>query len=600
MEQLLSFNDACPGALSGPSSYLFLTLVQALINSRCDFKTEYPRDYGSQLTDGDEFDFIVVGGGSAGSVVASRLSEVPEWRVLLLEAGTYPSMTTEVPMLFSALPGTAEDWNYQTEPSSTSCKSLKDHMCVYPRGKVLGGSSSINAMFYARSTKVDHDGWANAGNANWNHESLLKHYQIIENQLNLTMYSHYTDIKSTLMKAYQELGFSARTDDNVVGYGHKKLTIGKDGTRTNSAKAFLSGITERANLVLALNAQVTKITIDQSKATGLQVLINNRLIHVKSKKEIILSAGSINTPQILMHSGIGPEEHLTSIGIPVKNNLRVGENLQDHIIFLGMVFNVKTPEMPPTSETDFLDSVYNYFIHRTGTLIQPNLFSFNFLSSSTGSVDPNFEIYHVPFNQNDPMVVEGIYNNFNSNPELIQYYVENNKKSSSIMMFPKILTTKSRGRILLRSNDPLDRPSINQNFLSEEDDVELMLDAIKLVKNFAKTEAFSKLQPELVKLPVDNCKHIEYDSDDYWRCVVRNVASHLHHPVGTCKMGPKSDPKAVVDPRLRVHGIDRLRVVDASIIPVIPKVGTNGPAMMIGNMGAEIIKEQWLTMRNEL
>ncbi|KAF5272028.1 hypothetical protein FQR65_LT05009 [Abscondita terminalis] len=599
MEAAYNFVDSCPSAVSGPAASLFLALVQALVNSRCNFKDEYPSDRGSQLVDGDEFDFIVVGGGSAGSIVASRLSEEPNWKVLLLEAGTYPSMTSKIPMLFTQIRGTHEDWNYDTEPSSTCCQGFDNQRCIYARGKVLGGSSSINAMLYEPSTKQDHDGWVKSGNINWDHESVLKHYRIIENELNLTTIAQKTKIQKTLINAYQELGFSQYTDENLIGYGYKRFTIGKDGTRTNSAKAFLSGIKHRKNLVVAFNAHVTKVNIDKNKqTTGVEVLINNRLVRLKSKKEVVLSAGSINTPQILMRSGVGPKEHLISLRIPVKSNLRVGENLQDHVIFLGLVFNVNTEEMLPTSEKELLDDVYNYFMHRTGPLVQQELLGFKFFGSTTNSSqEPNLIIYHVPHHQNNPVATEAIYNNLILPRESVQFYIENNKKSSAITIFPKVLTPKSRGKILLRSTDPHANPIIHPNFFSDPDDVELMMDAIKFIKKISKTKTFSKLKPKLVELPVGNCKEFEFDTDDFWKCAIKNLGHHIHHPVGTCKMGPKSDQEAVVDHNLKVYGVDGLRVVDASIIPVIPKAGTNAPTMMIGNKGAEIIKEEWLNVK---
>ncbi|KAF5272030.1 hypothetical protein FQR65_LT05011 [Abscondita terminalis] len=511
-------------------------------------------------------------------------------------------MTSEIPMLLWQGINLQTSDNYQTEPSSTSCLSLKNGRCVYPRGRVLGGSSSINAMLYARSTKDDHDGWVAAGNTNWNHESLLKHYRIVENQLNLSTFRPDTEIEATLIKSFQELGFGEYTDENLIGYGYKRFTIGKDGTRTNSAKAFLSNTNHRKNLLVALNARVTKVTFDQNnRATGLQVLINNRMVRLKSKKEIILSAGSINTPQILMRSGIGPKEHLKSLEIPVKNDLRVGKNLQDHVIFTGLLFNVNTPEIPPFSEKKFLDSIYNYFIHRTGPLVKQNLLGFNFFASTKNDTrHPNVDIYYLPCHQNGPNVIEQLYNTFNFRPELIQFFLENNKKSSSMIILPKVLTVKSKGQILLENNNPISTPLIHPNFFSDEEDVEIMLEAIRVVQSVVKTKEFTKWKPELVKLPIDNCNHIEFDSDDFWRCAIKNLGTHLHHPVGTCKMGPKTDPEAVVDPTLKVHGVGGLRVVDASIIPIIPKVGTNAASMMIGSKGAEMIKEQWLNMHTEL
>ncbi|KAF2886816.1 hypothetical protein ILUMI_19357 [Ignelater luminosus] len=606
--------NTCPTAtLTPPASHVFFTMINTLMASQCALAPggRYPADYANYLHDEDEFDFIIVGSGSAGSVVANRLSQVNHWKILLLEAGSYPSSLSEIPVFFFDLQFTPEDWQYKMEPSKTCCLGQKGNVCYCPRGKVLGGSSTINAMLYVRGNPSDYNSWADAGNVGWDYESVLKQYQKFEacqdsncglhgknGELEITSYKYQEPIHDILKDAYKELGYYQEySEEKPLGFWDSFMSINR-GTRSSTAKSFISPIKDRENLYVALNAQVAKLIIDKSDKTvqGVEVRINDKILKINAKKEVILSAGSINSPQILMNSGIGPKEHLESLGMDVVTNLRVGENLQDHAIF-PLFISINKSVVKPKTGLDILDEIYQYFIHRNGPLGTIGLINFlGFVNTKNNTIFPDLQLYHAVIESNDSFILSSLAHSINLPNELIEAFKENNKHNINMFLVPQILKPKSTGKILLRTTDPIDKPKIFPNYFSDEnnEDLELLLKGIKLFINLIRTETLKQYKPKIVEYTLPNCKEYDFDTDEFWRCAIRNIASHLFHQVGTCKMGPEGDPTAVVDPRLRVHGLKGVRVIDGSIMPTITSGNTNAPIIMIGEKGAELIKEDWL------
>ncbi|KAK5638305.1 hypothetical protein RI129_012600 [Pyrocoelia pectoralis] len=618
MDPLQNASAQCPHSLAGPTGHIFMTIVNTLITSNCLLGNyPYPSDYGPQLTDGDEFDFIIVGSGSAGSILANRLSENPSWKVLLLEAGTYPSAATEIPFNFYSHGNTSDDWKYRMEPQETACLGLKTKLCGCPRGKALGGTTAINAMIYIRGNRKDYDQWAELGNTGWDYDSVLKYFKKFEDlkgvdderfgkggELKMVRTECPHPMRKTLIESYKELGFGKYSEDHPIGYIDTFTNI-IDGTRFNTAKAFLTPIKERKNLFVALNAQVGKLLVRTSDRTveGVEVRIKNKILKLKSTKEVILSAGSVNSPQILMNSGIGPEKHLKNVGIPLVKHLHVGENLQDHMMFMGLLYSVQQNALTPRNQKTVLDDYYQYYMHREGPFARSGIENLIFFMDPKNSQYPMLELYYLPVHQNDPHgSLATIQKVMNMPEEVSQTAIESNTKSDSVLFMPSNTYTKSKGRVLLRSSDPYDTPKISPNYFSdpEGEDLQNMLDGIRFFQNVTKTSAFAQYNPKLVHFDLKNCRKFVPDSDNYWKCALRNIAATVYHTVGTCKMGPSTDPTAVVDPRLRVHGIKRLRVADASIMPKIISCNTSGPTMMIGQKAAEMIKEDWSNKRNEL
>ncbi|KAK5638316.1 hypothetical protein RI129_012611 [Pyrocoelia pectoralis] len=609
----MEFTSTCSGTLSGAPLNMFTTLINTLLTTQCLLSTEtlYPTDFGSQLkdgdqfdfivvgSDGDQFDFIVVGSGSAGSVVAGRLSENPNWNVLLLEAGGYPSTGSEIPGAFFS--DIADDWGYEYEVTETSCLGFQNQKCVCPRGKVLGGTSTINGMWYLRGNRKDFDSWAEVGNTGWDYDSVLKHYKDVESvderggvRLSQTDSSH--PFRKVILEAYKEMGYRESDAETPIGYSYKYRNI-MDGTRFSTAKAFLTKEKNRKNLRVVLNAQVSKLLLQDLSVTGVEVRVKGQILKIKSTKEVILSCGTINSPQILMNSGIGPEDHLNEVGIPLVKNLKVGKNLQDHVFFIGLHFDISEEALISKTRDDLVDDIYEYFMHKTGRLARSlfdNLVLFPDMTRNEKFPNVMISFQHI-YRDDVEEVLKTLQTAIKFSDEVIKSQNENNRKSHSLLYVPSIAYPKSTGEILLRSSNPFDKPKIFLNNLSDEngEDIRLLIEGIRFCQNITKTKAFEVYKPKLVHIDIPNCRQFEPDSDDYWTCILRNMAGSSYHIVGTCKMGPETDTDAVVDPRLRVHGVKGIRVIDASIMPRITSCNINAPTIMIGEKGAGMIKEDW-------
>ncbi|XP_021926472.1 glucose dehydrogenase [FAD, quinone]-like [Zootermopsis nevadensis] len=618
--------SSCTGTsgVSGVGTVLFTSLITTLMESQRQLGNpdDYPDDATSHLL--DEYDFIVVGAGSAGAVVASRLSEVPHWKVLLLEAGGDPTPTSDIPSLSLYLQKTDIDWQYQTEPEEGMCQGFRDKRCYWPRGKVLGGSSVLNYMIYVRGMKGDYDAWSKAGNNGWSYEDVLPYFKKSQDMTSETLLRkdsngdtyharggpltleeyERTEFGEIILQAAKELGYENLDDLNgkhQLGFANVFGTL-RNGTRCNTAKAFLSPAKFRENLHVAKYAHVTRILINDQTKTAHSVELrgkDGKIFSVKFRNEVILSAGSINSPQILMLSGIGPQEHLKEIGIqPIVKNLNVGENLQDHLIFTGAMFATKASENYRLSPLQTLDTYYKYLSRRSGPL------STHFGATVTGFIKTRFAADERPDLQFNFIVIPANDTNaVNLISSVIGYCNETTKSLQEtlnlydvFLIIPTLIRPKSKGRILLRSGNPLEHPKIFAGYLSDPEGTDLarMLEGIKFAQHLMNTKVMKAKESKQKKLFLEACENLEFDSSEYWECALRQIGTTLYHPVGTCKMGPSSDPDAVVDPELKVYGVKGIRVADASIMPSIVSGNTNAAIIMIGEKAAGMIKKEWL------
>lgn len=613
--------SSCPATagISDVGTILFTSLISTLVDSQKQLGNpdDYPEDAGPYLL--DEYDFIVVGAGSAGSVVGSRLSEVPEWKVLLLEAGGDAPPTSEVPKLFFALQGTDIDWKYKTEPNIGMCEGLKNGQCNWPRGKVLGGSSTINAMIYIRGMEKDYDKWAENGNDGWSYKEILNYFKKSEDAkwIKSDELSHHaqggpltvdkfetSDIEERLLEATRELGYKVLDDinaENRLGFSIVQGTL-RNGTRCSSAKAFLSPAKDRKNLHVSKHSHVTRILIDPNtkKAHSVEFRTQTGEVRVvKFKKEVVLSAGAINTPQILMLSGIGPREHLNNIGIkPVIMDLKVGENLQDHFLFPGSILTKKQSSLHQMSPSFYHDAFYEYLTRRTGVLTTHYGTPITGFIKTKYSEDdrPDIQIHFLVFLAHDNQGIMVLSNGIGFTEDSTLSMLEHLQEKDLIFAIPVLLRPKSVGRILLSSSDPSEPPKIQPGYLSDPEgkDIDTMLEGIQFTTDLINTEAMKAENATRQKIYLEGCEHLEFDSRDYWKCVLRHVGTTLYHPVGTCKMGPGSDPDAVVNPELKIHGVEGIRVTDASIMPRIISGNTNAACIMIGEKAADMLKKDWL------
>lgn len=520
-----------------------------------------------------KFDYIVVGAGSAGCVLANRLSADGKHSVLLVEAGgTDWNPLIHMPAGLAKLVGIKSiNWGYNTAPEP----HLNNRRLYWPRGKVLGGSSSINAMCYCRGHLKDYDLWQSLGNEGWGSKDVLPYFLKSENNQRLNNEFHhqggllsvsdhkYTNpLSGVFLDAAAEVGYDLTDDFNGLhqrGFGYYQLTQ-KDGQRHSTAEAFLKPAKKRDNLTVWTKTLARKVLLKDKKAIGLQVNKSGEVINISANKEIILSGGAINSPQLLMLSGIGVASELAQHDIACQHELPgVGKNLQDHLDVCLVQHCSQKITYDTISE---VLSGLKYVLFKQGP--------------ATSNVAEAGGFWQSPLSKDDRPDMQ-----FHFVPAMLDDHGRNRLKGSGYTLHMCVLRPQSRGQITLNSSDPTEHPLIQANYLSHEHDLKLMIEGFKIQRKIFAAKAFDEYRSDEVFPGSDT------QSDDQIIDFIRNKSESIYHPIGTCKMG--IDEMAVVDHNLKVHGIEGLRVIDASVMPTLVSGNTNAPTIMMAEKISDVI-----------
>jgi choline dehydrogenase len=531
-----------------------------------------------------DFDFIVIGAGSAGCVLANRLTENGKHSVLLLEAGGSDlNFWIWMPIGYGkTFYKRSVNWMYRTEPN----EALNDRVSYWPRGKVMGGSSSINAMVYIRGQAQDFEDWKNMGNPGWGWDDVLPYFKKSEtNDRGADAYRggegplHVCSLDrdlhplcQTFIEAANEVQFIRNADFNGAsqeGVGTYQNTA-KGGLRMSAARAFIGPAKGRSNLTIAKNALAARILFDGKVATGVDYIQRGVRKKAYARREVILSAGAINSPQLLQLSGIGPADLLRSKGIEVVHAAEgVGRNLQDHL-GIDFIYKSRVPTLNDQLHTmrgKLLQGI-RYVLTRRGPLSLGVNQAGGFVKSRAELPRPNLQLFFSPVSYTK--APPGKRPLMNPDP------------FSGFLLGSQPLRPTSRGHLEIRSSDPTTPPAIHPNYLSTENDIQDIIDGSKIVRRIAEAPALARI------IESELAPGAQVQTDAEFLADARARAGTVFHPVSTCRMGPNRAVD-VVDARLRVYGVDRLRVVDASIFPAITSGNTNAPAIMVGEKGADLI-----------
>jgi choline dehydrogenase len=539
-----------------------------------------------------EADYAIVGAGSAGCVLANRLSENGRYQVVLLEAGGDDRPLHNLPQarantMIHIPVGFAENvknpqliWNYQSEPEANTAGRRHD----IPRGRVLGGSSAINAMLYVRGTPQDYDLWGQLGATGWGWDGVLPYFRRAQNQergedelhgvggpLNVSDTKDGMAVSQAVIDTFKKLGYAELADINGAtqeGVAWPQLTI-RNGLRHSTATAYLNPARKRPNLRILTNALTQKILLDGGKATGVSVIQNGSKLRVNAHREVLIAAGAFNSPALLELSGIGNAERLAALGVqPVHHLSEVGENLQDHYMSYTSLRlrpgNRSINEL--TRGLALVGQALKFATSRGGLFAQSSAQLVAFIRSRPELIGPDIQMHITPASMKAQTMTRMEADDF-----------------PGLTFAPCHLRPESRGHVHIKSSDVNTPPGIRFNYLQAPEDCEVQIAAIRLVQKVVASEPLAGMVDGWI------APDVKLTTDDEMLQYARDTGASVHHPVGTCRMG--SDDRAVVDPQLRVRGLAGLRVIDASIMPRLISGNTNAPVIMIGEKASDLILE---------
>ncbi|CAL7944268.1 unnamed protein product [Xylocopa violacea] len=583
----------------------FMSLVEKVMAARCDIADPCHR-LGQEEVPNEWFDFIVVGAGVAGPIIARRLSDNPWWRVLLIEAGPEEPSMTSIPGIAVHAVNSSLDWKFKTEPTEphpTACLET-DGVCTWPRGKMVSGTGGMHGMMYVRGHPEVYNSWARSGALGWSYDEISHYFERVENPIDPSIlsdkprtvpvpgpmkvqyYPYKPVFADEVLRAGSEMGYrTAKLKEYTqTGFMVAPMTT-ENGVRGTTSRNYLRPVHGRRNLKVLINAQVTRILMNnwQNKAYGVELVDKNGYKRVvKADKEVILSAGAVGSPHILLNSGIGPKEDLIKLGMPVIKELPVGKNLHNHVS-VAVHFSIKDTAY----EVMTMNSVNEYLDTKTGPLASTGLTQVTAFFESSYAVAgvPDIQMFFDGFSPKCPRTGLEF--------ECLNGALALCSDRRQIVLRPTTVNVATRGYMKLRSSDPLEPPLIYPNYFADVKDLKVLVEGIKKSIEISNTRTMKQWDLRLEPVVHPLCTNYHFGSDAYWECYVRAATGPENHQSGTCKMGADNDPSAVVDPELRVRGVPNIRVADASIFPIVPNSNPIAAIMMVAEKASDLIANTW-------
>ncbi|EDW06800.1 glucose dehydrogenase [FAD, quinone] [Drosophila mojavensis] len=599
---------------NGIGTALMDSLTAALNASSWALISDWPPNVVGNPASPASYDYIVVGAGSAGSIVASRLAEQPNVTVLLLEAGEDPPLESEIYALSGSMHHDSRYmWLDEAEPNPLCCQAMAPpHGCCWWHGRMLGGTGAINGNIYVPGSPADFRNWRwRLGLHGWDWPQVQSAYRQLEARLKLSYFPiepHNQRLAELIYAAIEELGVprlqQPLRSGSSFGYTHRVPVTVHQGRRVSSARSYLAGVS-RPNLSVLRGAQAQRLLLSSCgrrlRGVSYYHTASNRTLTAWSSRELVLSAGALNSPKLLLLSGIGPTRQLSRLGIRPRVQVEgVGRNLHDHgmlpLLLRFASSGCAVNSSQAASGRDALDpaSVAEYLLQGHRGPLAASFSMMGFINSSAPTSRSGQPDVHVVAHSLLARGGAGSFGYLGFRPELIAAQRAALQQTDLMQIMGSLLLPKSRGSVSLRSRDPQQPPLVRNSYASHPDDRATLLRFVRYVQRLLGTSAFRRCGLSLWLPPLPECDVLEPDSDAYWRCHIHYMFVGAWHAVGSCRMATPSEPLGVVDERLRVRGIQGLRVADASVMPEITAGNTNAPAMMIGEQAARMIREDQL------